>query len=286
MKRTLLAVLSTVLLSAGVGTAAEAATYRCNGKKATIVGTAGADRIVGTKKRDVIVARGGADVIFSRSGNDLICAGDGGDVVDGGKGKDVLYGGQGKDACFGEASEHRQHLYCEAHRDPFNRPVAPPPAPRTSAARLLAAAPTATELPAVPARAGATSAGAGNYLGLTIPSCTNARTGRYIRFNSVFFRTYYTNPGYIALRPVSANYTNGWRYSSPEPFNVYQAPADGRTYVINPGTRDTHDRGVMWAWEAYWWNGQQWVDFGRYQYSSYNWVGYLGITSDMNAKVC
>jgi uncharacterized delta-60 repeat protein len=76
---------------------------RCAGRKATIVGTAKADRIKGTKRADVIVALGGNDRISSGAGNDLICAGAGNDRVNGGAGKDRLLGGAGKDGIIGGA---------------------------------------------------------------------------------------------------------------------------------------------------------------------------------------
>jgi uncharacterized delta-60 repeat protein len=61
---------------------------RCLGKRATIVGTAAAEKIVGTPGRDVIAALGGADQVRALGGNDLIC---------GGKGRDSLFGGGGRD---------------------------------------------------------------------------------------------------------------------------------------------------------------------------------------------
>ena len=44
-------------------TTASAASYTCNGKAATIVGTNGADDLRGTSGRDVIVGLGGNDEI-------------------------------------------------------------------------------------------------------------------------------------------------------------------------------------------------------------------------------
>lgn len=65
----------------------------CHGVRATIVGTAHADRIVGTRHADVIVGLGGSDTIFAVGGNDLVCGGDAGDTVYGGRGTDRLYAG-------------------------------------------------------------------------------------------------------------------------------------------------------------------------------------------------
>jgi uncharacterized delta-60 repeat protein len=76
---------------------------KCAGRKATLVGTAKADRLTGTKKADVIVGLKGKDTIRGRGGNDLICAGAGNDKVNGGAGKDRLLGGAGKDRLLGGA---------------------------------------------------------------------------------------------------------------------------------------------------------------------------------------
>lgn len=54
---------------------------KCDGRAATIVGTAGDDVITGTKHRDVIAALGGDDVIDGGGGADTICGGDGTDTV-------------------------------------------------------------------------------------------------------------------------------------------------------------------------------------------------------------
>ncbi|MEK6250480.1 MAG: hypothetical protein AABM43_00835 [Actinomycetota bacterium] len=92
---------------------------KCQGKRATIVGTAGKDKLKGTKKADVIVGLGGKDKIIAKGGNDIVCAGAGNDKVFGGvgndklngeggndrllggKGKDKLKGGKGKDKLYG-----------------------------------------------------------------------------------------------------------------------------------------------------------------------------------------
>ena len=87
----------TLGLSAFTAPVAEAATHYCNGYKATIVGTNGADDIEGTSGRDVIVALGGNDDIDGNGGNDVICAGSGHDDVDGGRGNDWISGGSGRD---------------------------------------------------------------------------------------------------------------------------------------------------------------------------------------------
>jgi Ca2+-binding RTX toxin-like protein len=71
---------------------AQAAAPTCQGRAATIVGTAGDDHITGTPRADVIVARAGDDVVRAGNGNDLVCGGDGADTLRGGPGADGLYG--------------------------------------------------------------------------------------------------------------------------------------------------------------------------------------------------
>jgi RTX calcium-binding nonapeptide repeat (4 copies) len=73
----------------------------CDGLRATIIGTSGADRLVGTAGNDVIVAGAGADTIAARGGRDTICAGTGNDSVSGGTGNDRLFGGTGNDLLNG-----------------------------------------------------------------------------------------------------------------------------------------------------------------------------------------
>lgn len=69
---------------------------RCQGKRATVVGTRHGEKLVGTRHRDVIAGLAGNDLIFGRGGNDLICGGRGDDRLVGGKGRDVLRGGAGR----------------------------------------------------------------------------------------------------------------------------------------------------------------------------------------------
>jgi Ca2+-binding RTX toxin-like protein len=66
----------------------------CDGLRATIVGTRGADTIVGTQGRDVIAARSGWDTVWGRGGNDVICGADGSDSLLGGPGDDRVFGGR------------------------------------------------------------------------------------------------------------------------------------------------------------------------------------------------
>jgi uncharacterized delta-60 repeat protein len=68
---------------------------RCQGHRATIVGTRHGEKLVGTPHRDVIASLAGNDRVLGRGGNDLICGGRGDDRLIGGKGRDVLRGGAG-----------------------------------------------------------------------------------------------------------------------------------------------------------------------------------------------
>lgn len=81
----------------------------CHGQRATIVGTAGANKIHGTAHRDIIQAKGGNDDIEGRGGNDLICGGRGHDELEGGRGNDNLFGGVGRDECEGGPGRDRTH---------------------------------------------------------------------------------------------------------------------------------------------------------------------------------
>lgn len=76
---------------------AVAALPTCDGKPATIVGTAGDDVLKGTAGDDVIVGLAGSDVIKGLDGNDTICGRDGDDTLIGGSGDDTLLGGRGSD---------------------------------------------------------------------------------------------------------------------------------------------------------------------------------------------
>jgi len=103
MRRRLAVVVSLAVVASllGVPAAQSARRPKCQGRRATIVGTQGKDRIKGTMRADVIVAKGGNDRINGRGGKDVICAGGGDDVVIGGKGEDRLDGGPGSDVLSG-----------------------------------------------------------------------------------------------------------------------------------------------------------------------------------------
>jgi uncharacterized delta-60 repeat protein len=69
---------------------------RCQGHRATIVGTRHGETLTGTRRRDVISALAGNDSVRGLGGDDLICGGRGDDRLRGGKGRDALRGGPGQ----------------------------------------------------------------------------------------------------------------------------------------------------------------------------------------------
>ena len=78
--------------------AARVAAVTCNGRPATIVGTAGNDRIKGTRGDDVIAGLDGNDRIEPLEGDDVVCGGPGDDEMTSyDQGRDVLVGGVGDD---------------------------------------------------------------------------------------------------------------------------------------------------------------------------------------------
>lgn len=79
----------------------------CDGRTATIVGTAGNERIFGTPGPDVISGLGGNDEILGLGGDDVICGGTGNDRLVGGDGDDRLFGGTGYDRLIGGAGDDR-----------------------------------------------------------------------------------------------------------------------------------------------------------------------------------
>lgn len=82
-------------------------TFRCAGRLATRVGTAGRDAIRGTRGRDVIVGLGRRDTINGLAGRDLICGGRGPDRLFGGPGRDRLLGQAGRDFLRGGPGRDR-----------------------------------------------------------------------------------------------------------------------------------------------------------------------------------
>ena len=85
---------ATVTITVGAG---------CNGRQATITGTAGANNLRGTAGDDVIAGLGRGDMIRSAGGNDTVCGGAGNDELFGGAGNDSLRGGSGSDSLLGGA---------------------------------------------------------------------------------------------------------------------------------------------------------------------------------------
>lgn len=75
-----------------VSSSAQEPEYSCDGRTATIVGTAEDDEITGTDGDDVIVGLAGQDIIDAGPGDDVVCGGDNADVLRGGPGADRLFG--------------------------------------------------------------------------------------------------------------------------------------------------------------------------------------------------
>jgi Tol biopolymer transport system component len=97
----------------------------CQGKVATIVGTAASETLSGGPSADVISGQGGKDQISGLAGNDIICGDAGKDTLKGGKGKDVLnggkandrlIGGKGKDKCIGGKGKKDTGKSCEKEK--------------------------------------------------------------------------------------------------------------------------------------------------------------------------
>jgi hypothetical protein len=79
----------------------------CQGRPATIVGTAGDDVLRGTADRDVIAALEGNDRVSGGGGDDFICLGSGDDVAYGGPGDDLIRGEGGADLLAGNGGADR-----------------------------------------------------------------------------------------------------------------------------------------------------------------------------------
>ena len=93
-------------------TAYAAKVPRCDGHRATIVGTDGHDELSGTGGRDVIVGPGGDDWIHGSDDDDVICGGDGSDLLYGGRGDDRLFGGHDRIwTAHGKPRREGDHLF-------------------------------------------------------------------------------------------------------------------------------------------------------------------------------
>jgi Ca2+-binding RTX toxin-like protein len=114
-------VASTLLVGvflASTAVSASAASPKCLGKKATIIGTNGADVLQGTNKADVIVGLGGNDTIKGLGGHDRICGGSGNDKLYGGSGYDIVQGDVGNDQLFSQGGS--DDLWGGAGNDTLN----------------------------------------------------------------------------------------------------------------------------------------------------------------------
>src|SRR5690606_14701439 len=73
----------------------------CEGKSASIIGTANPDALVGFQYKDVFQGLAGADSAKGKGGNDRICGKGGDDDLRGGAGNDKLFGAGNNDALNG-----------------------------------------------------------------------------------------------------------------------------------------------------------------------------------------
>ncbi len=96
-----------LVLAQAAGATAVEEPPRCDGHRATIVGTAGNDILRGTPRRDVIWGGPGNDTIYGGLGDDLICGGPGDDIIHGGRGNDWIDGGPGTDRVFGDLGDDK-----------------------------------------------------------------------------------------------------------------------------------------------------------------------------------
>lgn len=119
-----LAVLTIAL--AWISPTAQAATPKCFGLEATIIGDNSTETLNGTPGNDVIVGQGGNDTINGRGGDDLICGGAGVDKLYGHAGNDKLNGGLSSDSCYGGAGVNAL-VSCGSSNPP--PPPPPPPGP-------------------------------------------------------------------------------------------------------------------------------------------------------------
>ena len=95
------------LASPFFATVAANAAETCDGRRATIVGTAGSNTLNGTAGNDVIAGLGGSDTIRGHGGDDRICGGDGNDRLYGGSGRDRIFGGRDRLFVNDEGSDER-----------------------------------------------------------------------------------------------------------------------------------------------------------------------------------
>lgn len=72
---------------------ADSTAILCDGRVASIIGTAGDDVLTGTDAADVIAGLAGNDTLAGVAGDDVLCGDEGADVLEGGDGADRLFGG-------------------------------------------------------------------------------------------------------------------------------------------------------------------------------------------------
>ena len=100
-------------------------TATCQGKVATVVGTAASETLAGGPNADIISGQGGKDRITGLDGDDIVCGdagrdtllgGNGRDTLNGGKGNDRAVGGKGRDRCIGGKGSRDRAKSCEARK--------------------------------------------------------------------------------------------------------------------------------------------------------------------------
>jgi Ca2+-binding RTX toxin-like protein len=89
-------------LSVATALGGDAGMRDCQGERASIIGTPGADDLRGTKGRDVVVLGRGDDFFAASDGEDLVCAGLGADALAGGADSDAMFGEAGEDSLLGK----------------------------------------------------------------------------------------------------------------------------------------------------------------------------------------
>jgi hypothetical protein len=229
--------------------------HRCEGKRATIVGTRKHNTLIGTNHADVIWAGRGNDYVLGRGGVDIICGGQGSDDLDGNVGLDHINGGRGYDWCVATRKyEHmHNHRSCEVHeltkgRKPHKKP---------SARAVAKAAPRFVQ------DVGTRASQCGSQCSPGRPVCGGDYSSQIDWHNPATLpQGTITNNGYLAIayqfwvpRPGSATgwditYTSNWAYTGhlgPGTYDLQPIPAT--TGALNgPGTPD---RGYVMVWFAY-----------------------------------
>jgi Ca2+-binding RTX toxin-like protein len=109
------AAVALLLVVASSSPADAAGVPRCDGVRATVVGTPRDDRLAGGPGPDVIQALGGHDEVWAGGGDDRVCGGPGSDLIYGERGHDRLWGNRGRDLVAGGLGH--DFLHGDGYRD-------------------------------------------------------------------------------------------------------------------------------------------------------------------------